>query len=180
MIGKEKNSTKYELSGVMIFHHGAVNHITVHIRGKGSSSYSAETHAILEALRLIESSPLRSFCIVTDCLSIISKIQKWRNWDTRTEISIATKLSTPLREKEISIHHAKSHSGVGINCAIDEIITHAWSKIKQNLTADIPDAQMSHEEVKGRIASRLNQDEAETRNELRTRLTQYPVEIWLL
>ena len=81
---KEKNGTKYELSGSMMVHYGTACQILVTIGGRGGSSYSAETNAILQALSIIESSPLRSFCIVTDCLILVSQIQEWKKWDKKT------------------------------------------------------------------------------------------------
>ena len=117
--------------------------------------------AILKALSYADKSYHTTIHIVTDCLSLLTKIDQWKSWDTSLEYEIAAKISTITKSKALFLHFAKAHSGVGLNCAVDEIITVAWHKVKNRIT-NAPIVPKTHQEVKEAINKKLMVDQEAT------------------
>ena len=88
-------------------------------------------------------------------------------WDTSVEYEIADKITTITNSKALFFHHAKAHSDVGINCAVDEIITVAWHKVKNSIT-NAPMVPKTHQEVKETINKKLMNDQEAIQTVLRT------------
>ena len=157
--GAVKNNAPkdYELSGIMTYSDGALTSSLISVGGIGNSSYNAETEAILKALTVIETSYQKNMHSVTDCLSFLTKATQWRKWDTSIESKIAEKITRITKNKTLSFHHVTSHNAIGINCAVDELITVAWHKIKNSL-GNVPMVPKTHQEVKEAIKSKLTKD----------------------
>ena len=166
---KQTGTRTFELSGMVVFARGRIQKIQSQVLGTGSSAYNAEVHGIKDALETALESDDKDITIITDCMSILKKLQKWDGWDSHIEISILkilyrlSKMGKTLRLKWV-----RSHTDCGVNCVVDEIITASWEKNKEQInTLNIPPSSKSHSEVKNIVKKRMQEDETSTRNTLK-------------
>ena len=155
--------TKVAAGSSCIFSSGAVKSVTVRLLGKGECAYDAEVAALTMAIQQATEAPeLESLLVLTDCQSIIRKLDRWKITSSgENSLASAIKQLSDVHPKvAIRMSFCPGHKGVAPNELADSSITLLASSLKARAAIQgLPLMHASPQAVKDAVRRRLERDE---------------------
>ena len=100
---KQYNDKYFEISGYALLENNILQATEVCVHGKGNKSYQAESNAISKVLSHIMELDTNRITLLTDCQSLLRKLETWMEWDTKEEATIAPTIKQ-LCERNVAVH----------------------------------------------------------------------------